>query len=717
MGSRATGAMVSRATGAACFSATTTLHPPQTIPPPFHTPPAAPQLHASSVWGRAVSPLAGPSRGQGPSTSANPFPELPFSRQRDSVRAHRTAAEDVDPLGQKGDSSHPFPPLLGALGESGERKQFVTREEFHALRSELYAMFAQLGLRRGAPASYAGGSAVVPMKEGLEAMKLLWLHNDNSTMGVFNHQLSSTRSTINSTPRPAAYTGMGLADYSHLVESLTTELRPTIWFDDDHLLVEYRDVLVRPLLKLLNENAGGGSGGSRGGASQRGGSVGGQRQQQQRRSETPTPQQLREWFAQRGASGGSVRFPYVIRTGDSAGQTCGKFHTQHRFSSRLYDAWRAEFGDEAERPRWLEFLRSGVEIFALDYDAILAAMYALTFSAEGDFYLCVPPDPGIEAAALCASESALPGTVPAEALHTFMLDLGTSRCFFHDIRGSAPGSSESLLRLSPVGPLLLPLRVSRRASYSCSPRIRPRSGALFVSRLVAIDSPLAPPPWSPLPATPPWHALLPPCFWSSQVSASPPALALPRPAFLASRGSSAPLLTPPVSPDDCSPADSPHGLRLQLRERFREDLLVLRPHSDIGGEFSSDLFWEFCHGEGILQSFTLPASLQQNGVAECRIGFVMEVARTSMIYAAAPHFLWSFAVKGSRAFVRDTSADKLSSHTIPCDPAPSGVSHTDPLPLAEPIEVTVDSGAARGTASGGAEPASAEPKGAEPERQ
>ncbi|CAI7903861.1 unnamed protein product [Closterium sp. NIES-54] len=37
------------------------------------------------------------------------------------------------------------------------------------------------------------------------------------------------------------------------------------------------------------------------------------------------------------------------------------------------------------------------------------------------------------------------------------------------VRGSAAGSSESLLHLSPVGPLLLPLRVSRRASYSCSP--------------------------------------------------------------------------------------------------------------------------------------------------------------------------------------------------------------------------------------------------------
>ncbi|CAI7860667.1 unnamed protein product [Closterium sp. NIES-53] len=40
----------------------------------------------------------------------------------------------------------------------------------------------------------------------------------------------------------------------------------------------------------------GGSGGGRTGA-QRGGSGGGQRQQQQRRSKTPSPQQLREWFA------------------------------------------------------------------------------------------------------------------------------------------------------------------------------------------------------------------------------------------------------------------------------------------------------------------------------------------------------------------------------------------------------------------------------------
>ncbi|CAI7887645.1 unnamed protein product [Closterium sp. NIES-54] len=115
-------------------------------------------------------------------------------------------------------------------------------------------------------------------------------------------------------------------------------------------------------------------------------------------------------------------------------------------------------------------------------------------------------------------------------------------------------------------------------------------------------------------------------------------------------------------------------LRLQLRERFGQDLPVLRLHSDRGGEFSSNLLRDFCHGEGILQSFTLLDSPQQNGIEECRIGLVIEVARTSMIHAAAPHFLWPFAVGnasvfrvwGSRAFVRDSSADKLCPCVIPC---------------------------------------------------
>ncbi|CAI7892653.1 unnamed protein product [Closterium sp. NIES-54] len=116
----------------------------------------------------------------------------------------------------------------------------------------------------------------------------------------------------------------------------------------------------------------GGSGGGRTGA-QRGGSGGGQRHRQQRRSETPSPQQL-----------------------------C---------------------------PHWAELLRSGVASFDLDYDAILSTIYALSASAKGGCYQCVPPDLGIEAPALGAGESSLPGTVTAEALHTFTLDSGASRYF------------------------------------------------------------------------------------------------------------------------------------------------------------------------------------------------------------------------------------------------------------------------------------------------
>ncbi|CAI7809028.1 unnamed protein product [Closterium sp. NIES-54] len=228
--------------------------------------------------------------------------------------------------------------------------------------------------------------------------------------------------------------------------------------------------------------------------------------------------------------------------------------------------------------------------------------------------------------------------------------------------------------------------------------------------------------------------------------------------------------------------------RLQLRERFGSDFPVLRLHSDRGGEFSSDLLRAFCRAEGIRQTFTLPTSPQQNGIAERRIGMVMDVARTSMIHAAAPHFLWPFAVQyaahqinlqprvslpetsptlrwtgkvcdasafcvwGSRAFVRDLSADKLSSRVVPCvflgfppdapgwqfyhptsrrvlssqdvtfdesGLAPSGVSQVDAV---EPVEVAADSGASRGAepgcaesggaASGGAAPGGAEPGGA-----
>ncbi|CAI7760916.1 unnamed protein product, partial [Closterium sp. NIES-53] len=47
----------------------------------------------------------------------------------------------------------------------------------------------------------------------------------------------------------------------------------------------------------------------------------------------------------------------------------------------------ALFPDATEIPRWGDLSRAGVAVFDLDYDAILAAMYALSTSDEGDCYL------------------------------------------------------------------------------------------------------------------------------------------------------------------------------------------------------------------------------------------------------------------------------------------------------------------------------------------
>ncbi|CAI7878122.1 unnamed protein product, partial [Closterium sp. NIES-53] len=192
---------------------------------------------------------------------------------------------------------------------------------------------------------------------------------------------------------------------------------------------------------------GGGSGGAGRGSTQRSGSGGGQRQQQQRSRETPAPQQLREWYAGRQRGGGTGPCTYVLRTGDRAGEQCGGLHSTQRCFGRLTDSWRHQFPDATEIPRWGD----------LD---------------EGDCYLCLPPDPGGEAAALgaCeaaalgagasaspgAGESALSGTTSAQVLNTFTLDSGASRSFFRDRTTLTPLSRPVAVSLAdPSGGLVL----------------------------------------------------------------------------------------------------------------------------------------------------------------------------------------------------------------------------------------------------------------------
>ncbi|CAI7830769.1 unnamed protein product [Closterium sp. NIES-53] len=526
-------------------------------------------------------------------------------------------------------------------------------------------------------------------------------------------------------------------------------------------------------------SGGNGSGGSRGGAVQRGGSGGGQ----------------------------SVLCAYVIRTGDCAGQTCGKLHSQHRCFSRLDDAWRAEFGEEAECPCWAELLRFGVDIFDLDYGALLAAMYDLSVSAKGDCYRSVPPDPGIKAAALGASESALPGTAPAAALHTFTLDSGASRCFFRDSTTLTPLSRAVPVRLGDPsgGPVLAHSSTVLLCPAVPSGSLLGLHLLLFSTNLVstaALQDPMV------IPTTPggqrvsictytwttrhlttftrrPGSCLYtlatepPQVAASAQVSASrlvaPPCScrllshktllwhSLGNPSLPRLRGMHSHLLAsglprslPPLPPSPVLPClpcvkgpqrAAPHSSSFppktaplktlhmdmwgparvsgQDRERYflpvvdnythyttvfpfhskGEDLPVLCLHSDRGGEFSPDLLRDFCRGGGILQSFTLPASLHwhSNGGGS---------------YLHDPCGYSPFSVDVCGPSVPFYHLFPYRNAPLPPPPlflAP-GPPPVDPLPLEGPAPSSAARGAASGgAASGGAKPASAEPGGAEPE--
>ncbi|CAI7812524.1 unnamed protein product [Closterium sp. NIES-53] len=376
-------------------------------------------------------------------------------------------------------------------------------------------------------------------------------------------------------------------------------------------------------------------------------------------------------------------------------------------------------------------------------------MYAVTDSAEGDCYLSVPPDPGIEAAALGASasaaigagKSALSSTAPTEALHTFTLDSGASRSFLRDSTTLTPLSRPVAVSLADPsgGPVLahsstvltcpatpsgllsglhLPSFSTNLVSgvdlqdlwvdqftpggqrvTHCTCSRRGRHLATFTRRLgsslytlttasslviasgqVAASSQVfaaaskSSPESAPCSCRPLSHETL---LWHHRLGHP----SLPRLQGMASHTlvSGLPRSRPPLSPGPaptCVPCvegrqrAAPHSstfppteaplqtlhmdvwgparVRGQGHERYF--LLVVDDYSRYTTVFPLHSKGEvievaFCRVEGIRQTFTLPASSQQNGIAERRIGMVMDVARTSMIHAAAPHFLWPFAVQ------------------------------------------------------------------------
>ncbi|CAI7833719.1 unnamed protein product [Closterium sp. NIES-53] len=382
----------------------------------------------------------------------------------------------------------------------------------------------------------------------------------------------------------------------------------------------------------------------------------------------------------------------------------------------------------------------------------------------------------IAATALGGSASRTPpGTAPAEALHTFTLDSGASRCFFHDsttlaplpapipVRLADPSGGPVVARSSTVLPCPAVPSVSLSGLHLPSFSTNLVSTAALQDAMVTTTTPrgqrvsictctrtgrhLATFTRRPRSSLYTLATKPPQVAASAQVSASGQVAAscscrllwhqtllwhhrlghpsLPRLCGMHSRLliSGLPRSLPPLPPSPAPPClpcvegrqrAAPHSSSFppttaplqtlhmdvwgparvsgQGRERYfmlvvddymryttvfplrskDEDLPVLRLHSDRGGEFSSDLLRDFCRWEGITQSFTLPDSPQQNGIDQRRIGLVIEPHVS--LPETSPTLHWTgkvgdasvFRVWGSRAFVRDTSADELSARTIPC---------------------------------------------------
>ncbi|CAI7890620.1 unnamed protein product [Closterium sp. NIES-53] len=325
-----------------------------------------------------------------------------------------------------------------------------------------------------------------------------------------------------------------------------------------------------------------------------------------------------------------------------------------------------------------QFRMAGVAVFDLDYDAIPAVMYALTTSDEGDCYLCVPPDLGIEAATLGAGEtaalgasayaapgageSAPSGTASAQVFHTFTLDSGASRSFFRDRTTLTPLSRPVAVSLADPsgGPVLAIFSIVLPCPAAPSGSLSGLYLPSFSTNLVLAAASGSGPESAPCSCRLLSHQTL---LWHHRLGHP----SLPRLRGMASRVlvSGLPRSLPPLPPrpaptcvscvegrqraaphsSEFPPTEAllqtlhmdvwgPARVRGQGHERYF--LLVVDDYSRYttvfplrGGEFSSARLGAFCRAQGIRQTFTLPASPQQNGIAERRIGMVMDVALRS----------------------------------------------------------------------------------------
>ncbi|CAI7742546.1 unnamed protein product [Closterium sp. NIES-54] len=441
----------------------------------------------------------------------------------------------------------------------------------------------------------------------------------------------------------------------------------------------------------------------------------------QRRSlplpDDPTPQQLREWVLQQACLGGGG-FGF-LRTAQRRQQS-----QQGTFSPQVLSEMFPQ-----------RCVTGSVEAAALgDSESAAALGGSESAAALGS---------SVSSAALGARASPATGPSSAEALHTFTLDSGASRCYFRDcttltplaplvpVSLADPTGGPVVARASTVLPcpgvpsgslsgLHLPtfstnlvsnaaiqdvwvdtfipggLRVAictmsgfcvsgsslytlttASAQVAEAGEEAPLSGVcvwsacsiLLVSGTLPPDSPLAPPPRSPLPTASLLYGLLSPCLWPSQIPALPPEARLPRRAFPASRGGSSLLLTPLGFSPTTAPLQTLH-------------IDVWGP-APIGGTDQERYFLL------VVDDYT-------------RYTTVFPLRRKADVSGVLIPWIRATHRQLCERFSRDFPVLRLHSdmgvqytaHQLnlwPRGSAPLGVSQVDPPPLVEPLEVSFDS--------------------------
>ncbi|CAI7787330.1 unnamed protein product, partial [Closterium sp. NIES-53] len=428
---------------------------------------------------------------------------------------------------------------------------------------------------------------------------------------------------------------------------------------------------------------GGGGGGTRGGIG--GGGAGG--------STTHTTTSGGAASGGGGSGGGQLQLS-PQRVGSQPGAACTRTdHTKSRFFFRLDDQYRADHGEQMKTPDWLALLKKDIDVFACDWDVIHAgmyAMYAASSRVEGDCYSCVPRFARVEAASLGAFDSSSTvvahGTtnLPCPAAPSGLLTGLHLPSFAKNLVATSVLRDQWVTVTQPGGELVAICTDLRTGEHLATFTRRPGSGLYTLtteSTLVAESGQVAAPVevaascschllmhqtllrhhhlgHPSLPRLRGMHSRLLVFGLSRSLTPLPRSLAPPCLPCIEGRQGAAPHSSFPLT---TAPLQTLHmdvwgggpnvlihwirAVRHQLSARFQHDLPVLRLHSDRGREFSSGLLDDFCGAKGIRQTFTLPAYPQHNGIADCCIGLVMEVARTSIVHAATPHFLWPFAVR------------------------------------------------------------------------